>query len=249
VSADRSLGNNLLAALSAADFESLRPNLRPFNLKFEAVLVEAGGFIERVYFPQSGIISLVVRLPKGEAVEAAMVGRDGEFGAAAALDGQISPNTAIVSMEGKASTLEVAVLQVAAERSVSLRAMLIRHEQILFAQAIQSVACTASHRLQTRLSRWLLRARDLSDSDGLRFSQEFLARMLGSHPNSLSVVAHSLQRAGIIRYHRGQIEITNLERLKKSSCGCYEALKTHSDDLLHKGLASVLVYPAKPPDS
>lgn len=226
--------NYLLASLSLADFEYIRPNLRSFDLIYEAVLVEAGGPITRVYFPQSGIISLVVRLETGDAVEVAMVGRDGAFGAAPALDGQISPNTAIVQMAGKASTLDVPLLQVAAEHSASFRAALIRYEQVIHAQALQSAACNASHSVQSRLSRWLLRARDLSGCDTLAFSQEFLAQMLGRHRNSVSLVANSLQQAGLIRYSRGQIEITDLEGLVKRSCECYGTLKTRSDELLRR---------------
>jgi CRP-like cAMP-binding protein len=226
--------NYLLASLSLADFEYIRPNLRSFDLIYEAVLVEAGGPITRVYFPHSGIISLVVRLATGDAVEVGMVGRDGAFGGAPALDGQISPNTAVVQMAGKASTLDVPLLQIAAEHSASFRSALIRYEQVIHLQALQSAACNASHGVQSRLARWLLRSRDLSGCDTLAFSQEFLAEMLGRHRNSVSIVANSLQQEGLIRYSRGQIEITDLEGLVKRSCECYGTLKTRSDDLLRR---------------
>jgi hypothetical protein len=168
-----------------------------------------------------------------------MVGRDGAFGAAPALDGPISPNTAVVQMAGKASTLDAPLLQIAAEHSASFRAALIRYEQVIHAQALQSAACNASHDVQSRLSRWLLRARDLSGRDTLAFSQEFLAQMLGRHRNSVSLVANSLQQAGLIRYSRGQIEITDLEGLVKRSCECYGTLKTRSDELLRRVSRSV----------
>jgi CRP-like cAMP-binding protein len=226
--------NHLLASLSLEDFEYIRPNLRSFDLIYEAVLVEAGGPIRRVYFPQSGIISLVVRLAAGEAVEVGMVGHDGAFGAAPALEGQISPVSAVVQMAGKALTLDVPLLQLAAGHSVSFRAALIRYEQVIHAQALQSAACNASHSVQSRLSRWLLRARDLAGCDTLAFSQEFLAEMLGKHRNSVSLVANSLQQAGLIRYSRGQIEIIDLEGLVKKSCECYGTLKRHSDGLLQR---------------
>jgi CRP-like cAMP-binding protein len=167
--------NLLLKSLSLADFESIRSNLRLFDLKYEAVLVEAGGPVIRVYFPHSGIISLVVRLADGQVVEAAMVGRDGVFGAVAALDGQISSNTAVVQMAGKASTLDVALLRTATERSASLRAALVRYEQVVYAQALQSAACNASHTVECRLSRWLLRARSVWQGQ-----VNFLPGILGS---------------------------------------------------------------------
>ena len=221
--------NYLLASLSQADFDSLRPNLRAFEMKSGVVLVEAGAPLSRVYFPHAGIVSLVVRLAKGEAVEAAMVGRDGVFGAGAALEGEISANTAIVQLEGRASTLETPQLRYAAEQSATLRSALMRYEQFLYVQALQSAACNASHTVLARLSRWLLRARDLSGSNTLPFSQESLAQMLGRHRNSVSIVANSLQQQGIIFYSRGQIEIVDLEGLMKCSCECYLSIRTRGD--------------------
>jgi CRP-like cAMP-binding protein len=225
--------NQLLASLSPADFELIRPNLIFTDLVYETILAEAGRPIARVYFPHNGIISLVVRLAAGETVEAAMIGSDGVFGAAAALDGQISVNTAIVQRSGSASTLDVAHLRKAAEQSASFRALLMRHEQVILAEAIQTAACNASHTVQSRLSQWLLRARDLSGSDTLSFTQEFLAQMLGTQRNSVSIVANTLQQAGLIRYRRGEIHITNLDGLAESSCECYETAKRYHKKLLH----------------
>lgn len=217
--------NQLLASLNQLDFELIRPHLRHTELVHETVLVEAGGKITRVYFPHDGIISLVVRLEKGEMVEAAMVGCDGVFGAGAALDGQIALNTAIVQLEGSASALDVSDLRRIADQSAPIRRLLMRHEQVILAQALQTAACNASHSIQSRLSRWLLRARDLSGSNTLSFTQEFLAQMLGTQRNSVSIVANTLQEAGLIRYRRGQIEITNLAGLVASSCECYGTVK------------------------
>ena len=155
---------------------------------------------------------MVVRLVEGEFVEAAMVGRDTVYGAGAALDGNVALNEAIVQMAGTASVLDIAQLRAAAMQSEPFRAILVRHEQALLAQALQSAACIASHTLEARLSRWLLRARDLS-GDRLALTQEFLAQMLGAQRSSVSVVANTLQRAGLIRYVRGHIEILNLAGL------------------------------------
>jgi CRP-like cAMP-binding protein len=226
--------NHFLASLSEADFESIRPDLRTTELLQGTVLVEAGAEITRVYFPHDGVISLIVRLERGETVEAAMVGADGCFGAGAALDGQISLNAAIVQLKGSASTLDVAALRRAADESASLRALLIRHEQVILAQALQAAACNATHTVQARLSRWLLRARDLSGSDTLNFTQEFLAQMLGAQRNAVSIVANTLQQAGLIRYRRGKIEILNPEGLAESSCECYAVVKGFYARLLNE---------------
>lgn len=201
----------------------------------EAVLAEAGDPVTQVYFPHSGIISLVVNLAGGEMIEAAMIGREGAFGAAAALDGNVSLNKAIVQLPGTASVFDVAYLRTLADQNVSFRNMLMRHEQFLSIQAQQNAACNIAHPVEARLSRWLLRARDLSDSDTFQLTQEFLAQMLGVRRNSVSRVAHALQQAGVIVYHRGIVEITDFDGLRASSCECYETLKAHYDRLLQGG--------------
>jgi CRP-like cAMP-binding protein len=127
--------NGLLASVAPSDFELLRPHLKPIELKNEAVLFEAG---DRVYFPHSGIISLVVELAGGEAIEAAMIGRDSMLGATSALGGEVSLNKAIVQLPGAGETLDVAHFREVTEQSSALRTILLRHEQVLFAQAQQS---------------------------------------------------------------------------------------------------------------
>ena len=225
--------NRLLASLRPADRALLRPHLETVALDQEAVLFDAGEVIDRVYFPHSGIISLVVVLESGQAIEAAMIGRDSMVGASSALDGVVSLNTAIVQLAGSGETLDVARFREIAEKRPDFRTTLVRHEQALFAQAQQSAACNASHIVGARLSRWLLRARDLSGSDMLPLTQEFLAQMLGVQRSSVSPVAHTLQQAGLIRYSRGRIEILNLEGLRDASCECYGTVKAHYDRLLN----------------
>jgi CRP-like cAMP-binding protein len=233
VSRSPSSPNGLLVSLVPADFELLRPHLKPTELKNETVLYEAGDPVDRVYFPHSGIISLVVELSGGQGIEAAMIGRDSMLGAAAALDGQVSLNKAIVQLPGTGETLDVSRFREVAEESPALRTILLRHEQVLFAQAQQSAACNASHTVEARLARWLLRSRDLSGSDTLALTQEFLADMLGVQRSSVSPVAVTLQRAGLIRYSRGHIEILDLEGLRNASCECYGTVKAHYDRLLN----------------
>jgi CRP-like cAMP-binding protein len=144
--------NRLLASLPPADFELLRPHLKPIELVHGAILLETGDTIDRVYFPHSGIISLVVDLASGQTIEAAMVGRDSMLGGAAALDGQISLNKAIVQLAGAGETLDVERFRRVAEKSPDFRTTLLRHEQVLFAQSQQSTACNASHTIEARLA-------------------------------------------------------------------------------------------------
>ena len=225
--------NRLIASLKTADFDLIRPHLKPIALVKEAVLFATGDRVTQVYFPHSGIISLVIDLASGEMIEAAMIGRDSMVGGSAAMNGQVSLNKAIVQLAGSGSSLDVAQFRKIADQSADLRVTLIRHEETLFAQAQQSVACNATHALEARLARWLLRSRDLSDDDSLDLTQEFLSQMLGVRRTSVSLVANTLQSAGLIHYNRGHIKITNAVGLRDAACECYETVKKNYDRLLN----------------
>jgi hypothetical protein len=195
--------NRILSSVSPEIFAALKPHLSVRELISGEILGEVGASVREAFFPLSGIISLVVELSVGQMVETAMVGRDGVVNASAALDGKISLYKAIVQLAGFSSVISV--------------------------QAQQSSACNASHAIETRLCRWLLRSRDLAASDDLSVTQEFLSQMLGVQRSSLSVVAHTLQQAGLIRYKRGHVRIVDVEGLKESACECYEAVNGQYD--------------------
>lgn len=224
--------NRLLSQLSAADLKRLEPHLKTTVFDQHAVLFQADQDIRHVYFPTGAVVSLVVTLSTGEMIEAAMVGMDGVVGAAAALDGRMSLSRGIIQLSGDIVVCDIDALKAAALQSPKLLALLIRHEQTVYAQAQQSAACFATHSVQARLSRWLLRARDLSGSDQLHFTQEYLGQMLGVRRSSVTVVAHTLQAAGLIRYARGKIKIVDAEALHDSACECYDTVKTQYEKLL-----------------
>ncbi len=222
--------NRLLANLSPATFEAARPHLSIVELKQGAVLAETRSLVERAYFPHTGIISLVVELKDGDMLETAMVGKDGVLGGAAALDGKVSLNKAIVQAPGVASIMKVERLRDIALANDDFRSRLIRHEQVLFASAQQSAACNASHLVEARLCRWLLRMRDLHGDD-LPLTQEFLGQMIGVRRSSVSLVAGTLQAAGLITYRRGHIRILNVDSVKEAACECYETVRGHYEML------------------
>jgi CRP-like cAMP-binding protein len=224
--------NFMLSSMPEADGALLRPHLRTVNLSQGAILYEVGDSIHQVYFPLSGVVSLVVPLASGETIEAAMIGRESLVGASSGLNGQHCVWKAIVQLAGTALVLDSERLRSLADTSPACRAALFRHEQLILVQAQQSAACNASHTVEARLARWLLRCRDLEGSDNLELTQEFLAQMLGVRRTSVSVVANTLQQAGFIRYSRGHIRILNLAGLQETACECYQTVKTQAERLL-----------------
>jgi CRP-like cAMP-binding protein len=226
--------NLLLASLAKDDIAALRGHLRPIELKQGAVLFDVGDTLDRVYFVDAGIISLVVPLSSGQMIETGMTGRDSLAGGSAALDGRIALNKGIVQIAGTASWTGAARVRKLADHSAAFRNTVIRHEQLILIQAQQSAACNASHTVEARLARWLLRSRDLLGGDNLTFTQEFLSQMLGVRRSSVSIVATALQKQGLIRYRRGHIHILDLNGLQAASCECYATVKAFSKRLLGK---------------
>lgn len=224
--------NGFLSTLSADDFELIRPHLRTADLVQDFPLVEVGESLKRAYLPHRGVISLVVKLAKGEHVQVAMIGRDSVFGSFSALGDATALNSAVVLVPGVASTLDIDRLHAAADQSATFRSALVRHGLAVHAQIQQTAGCNASHTVESRLARCLLHTHDLSGGAKLVLTQESMAQMIGARRNSVSLVANTLQQAKFIHYSRGHIEILNLEGLSKTSCECYATVKAQYDRLL-----------------
>jgi CRP-like cAMP-binding protein len=224
--------NHVLASLSSSDADALRPHMQSIDLPQGKIVGEAGKKIDRVIFPNSGIISVVVPLTSGEIIEIGMIGRDSVLGASVAIEDDIFLNRAIVQVEGAGTVIEATHIRWVAAQSPAFRATFMKHERILLAQSQQSAACNALHALEARLARWLLRARDALGSDDLALTQEFLSQMLGVRRTSVSLIANTLQKAGVIKYRRGHINILNVEGLRECACECYASVKSLSDRLM-----------------
>ena len=212
---------------------ALDPYLKLVLLHQHDVLFEMRDTIRDVYFPVDAVVSLVVPLSTGETVETAMVGRDGVVGAAAALNGRVSLNRAIVQVGGSSFRCPLEPLKNIVQEHPQIRALLGGHEQALFGQAQQAAACNATHVVESRLARWLLRAADLHGSDELPLTQEYIAQMLGVRRTSVTMVARNLQEFGLIRYARGHIKLLDVAALRETACECYETVKTNYEMLLH----------------
>jgi CRP-like cAMP-binding protein len=224
--------NLLLEALPDTERRALDPCLKRIELHQRDVLFDLGDSIHDVYFPLDAVISLVVPLSTGETVETAMVGRDGVVGSAAALNGRVSLSRAIVQIAGKSLRCPLERLKQVVREHPIIRGLLGGHEQALFAQAQQAAACNATHVIESRLARWLLRAADLHGNDELPLTQEYIAQMLGVRRTSVTVVARTLQEAGLIHYTRGRIKLLDIPALQETACECYETVKMNYATLL-----------------
>jgi CRP-like cAMP-binding protein len=220
VSADQ-LQNGLLQSLNKSDFEVLLPHLKTVDLSEELTLLEIGQTVTRAWFPHIAVVSLVMEFQTGERVEVAMIGRDSVLGAFS----RVAVVKAVVLLPGTASVIEIDRLRAVADQSIALRETLIHHGQALFVQAQQTAGCNAVHTVEARLARWLLRVRDLSGGNRFKLTQELMAQMIGARRNSVSHIAHALQKANFIRYSRGHVEIIDPDGLHRTACECYEIVR------------------------
>src|SRR5437588_2726170 len=179
--------NGFLSALPADDYELIRAYLRTIDLPHDLVLVETGETLRRAYFPHRGVISLVVKLAKGEHVQVGMIGRDSLLGTLSIMGDACALSTAIVLVAGVASVMDLDRLRAAADQSSTLRTLLARHGLAVYAQVQQTAGCNAAHPVEARLSRCLLQTHDLSGDHRLLLTQEAMAQIIGARRNSVSL--------------------------------------------------------------
>lgn len=228
--------NQLLAALSRAEYERLLPNLEFVSLEFKQVLYEPNQPIDYVYFLNHGIISLVTITEDGATVEAATVGNEGMIGICVLLGVDRIPVQIISQIAGEALRMRTDVFKREVTPSSPLYSLLLRYTQVLISQLSQTVACNRLHSVEERCCRWLLLCQDRLHSNELAVTQELLAQLLGVRRASVSVVAAILQKAGLIRYSRGKITILDRSGLEAASCECYWVIRTEFDRLLNNQL-------------
>ena len=219
------LGNRLLDALPLEKRESMASRLRPVEFRRHDLLYEPGRRISKVYFPQSGVISLMTPLLNGEAIETATIGNEGMLGVNVFLGGgTYGAGRALAQVAGRGLYMSADSFRAEIAGDGKLRELMLGYTQALFAQISQSVACNGAHSIQERCARWLLETHDRAGSDQFVLTQEFLADMLAVRRPSVTVAAGMLQRAGLIEYRRGQITILDRTGLETSSCECYQAI-------------------------
>ena len=226
------LRNRLLASLPAEDYGLVVANLVQVDLERGRLLYDPGDPIETIYFPTDGVISLMTLMENGAAIESATIGREGALGLMAAVAPRQSLSRAIVQTPAQAAKISASTLHDVWERSPAMKTLIDRHSEALFGHAIQSVACNALHSVEARFCRWLLSCHDRIDSDRVSLTQEFLADMLGVQRTTVTVVARTLQAAGLIRYSRGVVDILDRAGLEAISCECYRRVRDNYERLL-----------------
>jgi len=225
------VGNLVLLSTSDSDYSALRPHLEYASLPSHLVLHEGGGRLDFVYFPNRGLISLVVVMKDGKAAEAGIVGNEGFTGTPAAVGLSRSPLQAVVQITGDGFRVEVSALQNALESTPQLRLMLSRYAVVQGMQVAQTAACNRLHAIGQRLARWLLMTQDRVDSESLPITHDFLATMLGTDRPSVSLAAGVLQKKKLIEYTRGAVKIVNRKKLEDSACECYGIIQQYNGEL------------------
>ncbi len=228
----RDSGNTLLDRLPGDEFGPLAPLFNRVVLTLKQVIHQFDSDITHVYFPTGAMFSLLTILEEDQPVEAMTVGRDGFVGMSAALGVEPSPHRVICQMGGESLRLPLHPF-LEAMRTGPVLARTI-HRYIAFSQrvACQALACNALHPVESRAARWLLQLHDQAEGDEFPMTHEFLAYMLGVRRQTVTLVAGTLQCAGLIAYRRGSITVLDRPRLEETACECYSSIRGYYDRIV-----------------
>jgi CRP-like cAMP-binding protein len=221
-------GNRLLAAFPTEILDALEHDVRRIPLARGTLCFDAGARIDRVYFPITGMVSLVIPVGSGEAVETGTIGREGAAGIHCGLGIRNSYSRATIQIPGDFAVVSAVRLQQAVKDNSGLGNLISRYTETLWAEAQQTAACNAIHAASSRVCRRLLQTADLIGSDELPLTQEYLADMLGVRRTTVTLLAQELQKRGAIKYSRGKIVLLDRDALEANSCECYDAIKQES---------------------
>jgi CRP-like cAMP-binding protein len=221
------LRNRLLASIPASDYSFIESSLRSETYKQGEVLHEPGEAIDKIYFPQDGMISLLVVTQDGGGIEAATIGYEGAVGVHRGLGRRRAFTRAVIQLAGTISHISGDAFERATLRSESIKNIIAKYTEVLWVEAQQIAACNAVHDAEARLARWLLQTQDRihPKTSTILLTQEFLAQMLGTRRTTVTLVARALQKAGLIRYARGHISIIDRPGLEEAACECYRVIR------------------------
>jgi CRP-like cAMP-binding protein len=220
-----SLKNKILLAIPNSEFQLVRPFLEPFDFRQHSILHEPTQKLQFAYFPNDGLLSLLVATEDGKTVEVGMVGNEGVAGVACAVGLTISPLRQLVQIAGDGNRIRVSALEDLLGATPQFQMALSRYAVVQGMQIAQTAACNRLHDAGERLARWLLMAADRLDCNSLSITHDFLATMLGTDRPSVSLAAEILQKNKIIQYRRGALEILSRKKLESSACECYKVIQ------------------------
>jgi CRP-like cAMP-binding protein len=212
--------NTILGALPDEEFQRLAGSLEGINLPRDTILEDPDRPIDWVYFPVAGVVSMVALGTEGESVDTTMVGREGMTGLAVFLGTGQMPVRTIVQVPLSAYRLPSSALRSELERGGRLVNLLQRYTQVVMVSMAQLILCNRLHRLDQRAARWLLQVDERVDEAPFDVTQEFLAEMIGTQRPSVSLAVSQFKDAGLVKYSRGRIVISDREGLMKRACGC-----------------------------
>jgi CRP-like cAMP-binding protein len=224
--------NRILNTLSPEEYGCLAAHLEPANLVGGEVLYHPDEPITHIYFPQRGTVSVLSVFADGSRVEVGMVGNEGLFGISVLLGSITSPLEAIVQLPGDALRIRADLLKREFKKCGGLHDVVLRYTQAFIIQMAQATACNRIHHIEGRLARWLLMCQDRAMSDDLALTHEFISGMLGMRRAGVTEAAGALRSAGLIKYTRARITITDRAGLEALSCECYPVMKQEFDRLL-----------------
>jgi CRP-like cAMP-binding protein len=227
----KAIANRILLSLPESEYKILRPALTFVQMPHHASLHEPGEKIEFAYFPNRGLVSLVVAMREGKTVEVGVVGSEGLIGMPGAVGLHRSPHRAVVQIAGDALRIRIDALRSLLSSTPRLQYATSRHAVIQGMQAAQSAACNRLHPIEQRLARWLLIMQDRMDEGLLRITHDFLATMLGTDRPSVSLAAGILQKKGTIEYTRGAVRVLNRKKLEECACECYGVIQQFNGPL------------------
>ncbi len=234
LSAQVAIGNRILAALPGEQFARLQPHLSTIRLERDEVLYLTGDEIRYVYFPTSGLMSLLSTSETGSTVEVAMVGNEGIVGLPVILKNKMIPYEVTVQMQADAYKIKAEELQEEFDRGEGLHELILRYVNMQFAEISQSSLCHRFHTVEQALGSWLLMAQHRLNRDSLNLTQEIISHALGVPRTGVTMAAGALQRAGLIRYSRGKIVIIDRARLEANSCECFRIIHDELSQFLTK---------------
>jgi len=228
------MGNRLLNRLSKAEYKSLIRSEKAISLAHGDMVYreDSLGVLSHVYFPTSGMISLTVLMEDGKEVEAGTIGNEGMIGLSVAQGLDFSPTKAISQISGEGLRIPASAFLKAMKLGGTLDKVVRRYSAFSQRYASQTVACNLLHSVKQRVCRWLLMCRDRVDTEEFTLTHEFLAEMLGVRRQTVTVIARTLQMAGLITYRRGVIRILNRKGMEDTSCECYRVTKAFYDRIM-----------------